>query len=731
MDARSIFGLGFGFALGRRRIAGALAASLVGVLASVCPADDVDDIAAAIARDASSRAEAAAKILEVVKSLGDSPADQVRLCEKTYEHGMVTPAGYGSAAAALDLLAKLAPTRMAEWNAKRLETCRLQYYRGAAGDKAANGYRYLTLLLSGAKAAGDKDNWKDAAALYRQAYNVARTLKLPQKKAIYDDLRAASSLEMVHNRVRVLKAALAKNPDDTTSRKRLVMACLVDLDQPHEAARYLGPTLDATLVKNVKLAASEAADLADADFHTLGVWYRDLAARTPLKHTKARMLTRALENLNLYLDVYTTQDTQRLRATTLVSLIEAELKKLGAGAVTLPAGIIMAMSFEADQCVKGDEGTVTVKNAVARAGGADLTGVVRRGTTGVAGKFGKGVTLAAGSRGYIQIPLKATAGLKAFTFAFWVKTRESGAGSTYWDHPTLLGYGTNGDGSRDFGITTNRGLVGFWSGLAPVKDSKYASETLRVGDGAWHHVALTNDGKSMMLYVDARAVTTRGLPTGQSLTKLAVLLGASHSDGWGSPSRHHHGGTYDEFQLYNRALTAGEIAGISRLALASVKVSPSAKPKPPTKPDPKPRPPAPDVPMWAAAAAGNVEVIKQHIAAGTDVNRHYFQEGMPGSGATALHVAIVAGHTKAATLLIQAGANVNIRARDKHGGTPLHWAAAFGKVEQAALLIRAGADVNARDNNGGTPLTATRFQPHLAREGKAAIARILRQAGGK
>ena len=42
-------------------------------------------------------------------------------------------------------------------------------------------------------------------------------------------------------------------------------------------------------------------------------------------------------------------------------------------------------------------------------------------------------------------------------------------------------------------------------------------------------------------------------------------------------------------------------------------VAEAAQPKPPTAK-------APDISIWDAAAKGNIEVIKQHLAAGTDVN---------------------------------------------------------------------------------------------------------------
>jgi len=311
--------------------------------------DDADDIAAAILRKASSQADAAGKILDAAKAQKHSLALQIRLCEKAYAYGITGPRGYPAAIAALDVLERIVPSRAASWHAKRLETYRLRYYRSPRASKMRNGRLYLALLTERAQAAGKRDNWKDAAKYYRQAYQVARTLRLPEKKAIYDDMRAAAGCEMMQNRIEVLRAALAKNPNDPFSRKQLVLTHLVDLDQPHEAAKYLDDTVDPTLRKYVIMATREASALADADFIALGRWYHTLSTKAPLKHTKVRMLRRSLEHVNRYLEVYTKQDAQRLRAVTLVGAIESELEKLGAPVYkppALPAGAVLFLTFE-------------------------------------------------------------------------------------------------------------------------------------------------------------------------------------------------------------------------------------------------------------------------------------------------------------------------------------------------------------------------------------------------
>ena len=86
-------------------------------------------------------------------------------------------------------------------------------------------------------------------------------------------------------------------------------------------------------------------------------------------------------------------------------------------------------------------------------------------------------------------------------------------------------------------------------------------------------------------------------------------------------------------------------------------------PKPPTAK-------SPDISIFNAAITGNIEAVKQHLAAGTDVN------AKNKIGSTPLNYAALKGHEEIAELLIAEGADVN--ARDNYKWTPLHYAAHGG-----------------------------------------------------
>ena len=112
-------------------------------------------------------------------------------------------------------------------------------------------------------------------------------------------------------------------------------------------------------------------------------------------------------------------------------------------------------------------------------------------------------------------------------------------------------------------------------------------------------------------------------------------------------------------------------------------------------------PKAPDISIHKAVIDGNIKAVKQHIAAGTDVNMKN------DVGLTPLHFAAGEGHKEVAELLITNGADVNVKQKD--GSVPLHLAVS---KEISELLIAKGADVNVKNNWGATPLLAAVVKGH-------------------
>lgn len=104
----------------------------------------------------------------------------------------------------------------------------------------------------------------------------------------------------------------------------------------------------------------------------------------------------------------------------------------------------------------------------------------------------------------------------------------------------------------------------------------------------------------------------------------------------------------------------------------------------------------PRMDIQTAVISGNLEVVKQHIEAGTDLN-----EKEPFGGSTPLITAATLDKREVTQALIDAGADLS--AKNNDGSTALHSAAFFGRVEIVQMLIDAEADKTLRNNFGATP----------------------------
>lgn len=107
------------------------------------------------------------------------------------------------------------------------------------------------------------------------------------------------------------------------------------------------------------------------------------------------------------------------------------------------------------------------------------------------------------------------------------------------------------------------------------------------------------------------------------------------------------------------------------------------------------KPKAPAMDIHAATFMGDMDAIRQHIAAGSDLNLRE-----PSLGSTPLISASVFGKTDVALALIEAGADVNLA--NNEGSTPLTTAAFLCRTEIVQALLDAGADKSIRTNAGST-----------------------------
>lgn len=129
--------------------------------------------------------------------------------------------------------------------------------------------------------------------------------------------------------------------------------------------------------------------------------------------------------------------------------------------------------------------------------------------------------------------------------------------------------------------------------------------------------------------------------------------------------------------------------------------------------------------LYDAVIADDVDLIKAYLERGDDPNE-MGRDGDRGWFAP-LHSAARTNRTDIMRLLIDAGADVNIRARASHRATPMHWAARTGAIEAVELLLNNGAEINALAGVNGdlTPMAAA------SNAGETEMVNYLAERGGR
>jgi len=111
---------------------------------------------------------------------------------------------------------------------------------------------------------------------------------------------------------------------------------------------------------------------------------------------------------------------------------------------------------------------------------------------------------------------------------------------------------------------------------------------------------------------------------------------------------------------------------------------------------------SPTASLFAAIAAGSVKAVEQSLADGARL-----EDLDPAAGWTPLSMAAFLGHEDIARLLLEKGAQVDARNKDK--SSALHGAAFMDRVSLVELLLARGAKGDALDGRGSTPLHSAAF----------------------
>jgi hypothetical protein len=168
---------------------------------------------------------------------------------------------------------------------------------------------------------------------------------------------------------------------------------------------------------------------------------------------------------------------------------------------------------------------------------------------------------------YVSLPASvfpAQPGSGAFSFETWFQTSGGNGGVILGQQPYVAYTESPADYVPAIYVGTDGNLYVemFYNGsVNPTVGS------VPVNDNQWHHVAVTYDGSSEIVYLDGTNIAqTPFYPQVAIGSPLSYQLGTGYSSGWPATNNgwYTFNGLIDESTTYSRALTAAEVLGIAQ-----------------------------------------------------------------------------------------------------------------------------------------------------------------------
>jgi len=277
-------------------------------------------------RDTRDDVELAARFLTAAGESAAAPELVAVLCEKACELAMAHPDGFKTAVAAMELESAQMPDK-ADACSDRVLEIRQKQFELAKGDARSKAGEVLVDALMAAVDMHATAGPAEAIVLCRRAQSVARLANSEAKPVIDARLASLGQLLKLVREADDLKKQLDANPQNVALREKLVRLCLVEMDNPAEAAQFIEGVPDEGLRKYVPAAARPLDSAPELACTELAEWYKALAGSAPPAAVSA-MLVRAQGYYQRFLRLHETADLDRTKITIALKKVEEDLSRI-------------------------------------------------------------------------------------------------------------------------------------------------------------------------------------------------------------------------------------------------------------------------------------------------------------------------------------------------------------------------------------------------------------------
>lgn len=277
--------------------------------------------------------ELSGQLLAAARSAAGNVPLTAALCEKAYELAMKHPTGHVTAIDAMRLLAQRDPDRSLACGGKVVAARVRQYYAAQGDGRAAMGDTVVEEIYHVLQANIAAGQYGAALKLARQGVAVASAIRSPMRASVQALLKWLTTIERADKEARLLEMKLKARPEDTAARRRLVLLCVLELDDPVRAEKFLNAACDERVRTYLPLVKQAPDQLPAAVCAELGDWYRGLSAKATTSG-KIAMLRRAVSYYRAYLDQGAGDDASKAKTRVLLTKCQVDLAKLqeaGAG----------------------------------------------------------------------------------------------------------------------------------------------------------------------------------------------------------------------------------------------------------------------------------------------------------------------------------------------------------------------------------------------------------------